>query len=68
MSEANVVTLLQPGSIADPLTEVSRNGARSLPAQAVEAEVPSSSPSTPISRLRLACVVWSAMGTCLNAR
>jgi putative transposase len=39
VSEANVVTLLQPGSFADPLTEVLRNGARSLLAQAVEAEV-----------------------------
>ena len=39
MSEANVVTLLQPGSFADPLSEVLRNGARSLLAQAVEAEV-----------------------------
>ena len=39
MSEANVVTLLQPGSFSDPLTEVLRNGARSLLAQAVEAEV-----------------------------
>ena len=39
MSDANVVTLLQPGSFADPLTEVLRNGARALLAQAVEAEV-----------------------------
>jgi transposase-like protein len=39
VSEANVVTLLQPGSFADPLTEVLRNGARALLAQAVEAEV-----------------------------
>jgi transposase-like protein len=39
LSEANVVTLLQPGSFADPLTEVLRNGARALLAQAVEAEV-----------------------------
>jgi transposase-like protein len=39
VSEANVVTLLQPGSCADPLTEVLRNGARALLAQAVEAEV-----------------------------
>jgi len=39
VSEVNVVTLLQPGSFADPLTEVLRNGARSLLAQAVEAEV-----------------------------
>ena len=39
MSDANVVKLLQPGSFADPLTEVLRNGARALRAQAVEAEV-----------------------------
>jgi len=39
VSDANVVRLLQPGSFADPLTEVLRNGARALLAQAVEAEV-----------------------------
>ena len=39
MSDANVVKLLQPGSFADPLTEVLRNGARALLAQAVDAEV-----------------------------
>ena len=30
MSDASVVKLLQPGSFADPLTEVLRNGARAL--------------------------------------
>jgi transposase-like protein len=39
VSDANVVKLLQPGSFADPLTEVLRNGARALLAQAIEAEV-----------------------------
>jgi putative transposase len=39
VSDANVVKLVQPGSFADPLTEVLRNGARALLAQAVEAEV-----------------------------
>ncbi len=39
MSDANVVKLLQSGSFADPLTEVLRNGARALLAQAIEAEV-----------------------------
>jgi putative transposase len=39
VSEANVVTLLQPGSFGDSLTEVLRNGARTVLAQAVEAEV-----------------------------
>ena len=39
LSDANVVKLLQPGSFADPLTEVLHNGARALLAQALEAEV-----------------------------
>jgi transposase-like protein len=39
VSDANVVKLLQPGSFADPLTEVLRNGARALLAQAIGAEV-----------------------------
>ena len=39
MSDVNVGKLLQPGSFADPLTEVLRNGARALLAQAIEAEV-----------------------------
>jgi len=39
MSDDNVVQLIQPGSFSDPLTEALRNGARSLLAQAVEAEV-----------------------------
>jgi putative transposase len=41
MSDDNVVQLIQPGSFSDPLTEVLRNGARSLLAKAVEAEVAS---------------------------
>ena len=39
MTEINVFQLTQPGTFADPLTEVLRNGARALLAQAVEAEV-----------------------------
>jgi transposase-like protein len=35
----NVTRLIQPGAFDDPLTEVLRNGARALLAQAVEAEV-----------------------------
>src|SRR5262249_35462477 len=35
----NVFQLTQPGTFADPLTEVLRDGARALLAQAVEAEV-----------------------------
>jgi transposase-like protein len=39
VTESNVVELAQPGSFADPLTEVLRQGARTLLARAVEAEV-----------------------------
>ena len=39
MTETNVFQLSQPGSFFDPLTEVLRDGARALLAQAVEAEV-----------------------------
>ena len=39
MTDTNVLELSQPESFADPLTEVLRNGARALLAQAVEAEV-----------------------------
>ena len=39
MTETNVFQLSQPGTFADPLTEVLRNGARALLSQAVEAEV-----------------------------
>ena len=39
MTESNVFQLCQPGTFADPLTEVLRNGARALLSQAVEAEV-----------------------------
>jgi len=39
VTETNVFPLGEPGSFSDPLTEVLRNGARALLAQAVEAEV-----------------------------
>src|SRR4051812_21449993 len=39
MIQDNVVKLIQPAAFSDPLTEVLREGARALLAQAVEAEV-----------------------------
>jgi putative transposase len=39
VTDTNVFQLSQPGTFADPLTEVLRKGARALLAQAVEAEV-----------------------------
>ena len=39
MPNDNVIQLIQPGTFDDQLTEVLRNGARALLAQAVEAEV-----------------------------
>jgi len=41
VTETNVFLLSQPGTFTDPLTEILRNGARALLAQAVEAEVSS---------------------------
>jgi hypothetical protein len=39
VTDTKVFELRQPGTFADPLTEVLRNSARALLAQAVEAEV-----------------------------
>ena len=39
MSKYNIIKLIQPGTVEDPLTEILRTGARALLAQAVEAEV-----------------------------
>ena len=39
MSKDNIIKLIQPGNVEDQLTEILRNGARSLLAHAVEAEV-----------------------------
>lgn len=39
MTDTNVFPLVQPGTFNDPLTQVLRDGARALLAQAVEAEV-----------------------------
>jgi putative transposase len=39
VTDSNVFKLAQPGTFGDLLTEVLRNGARSLLVQAVEAEV-----------------------------
>jgi hypothetical protein len=44
VTETNVFQLSQPGTCADPLTEVLRNGARALLTQAVEACVDAWSP------------------------
>ena len=39
MTDTTVLAFCQPGEIADPLTEILRQGARELLAQAIEAEV-----------------------------
>ena len=39
VSKDNVTKLIQPGVFDDQLTEILRNGARALLAQAIEAEV-----------------------------
>ena len=39
MQNDNIVKLIQPGAVSDPLTEILRSGAQALLVQAVEAEV-----------------------------
>jgi putative transposase len=39
VSKDNIIKLIHPGTVEDRLTEILRNGARALLAQAVEAEV-----------------------------
>ena len=39
MTDTNVIKLAQPGTFTDSLTEILRNGAHALLAQAVELEV-----------------------------
>jgi putative transposase len=50
MTDTNVFRLSQPGTFADPLTEVLREGAPALLAQAVEAEVSGIKPAQPTRR------------------
>ena len=52
MTDTNVFQFSQPGTFADPLTEVLRNGARALLAQAVEAEVAALLSGRPIASAR----------------
>ena len=68
MTDTNVLQLSQPGTFADPLTEVLRNGARALLAQAVEAEVAALLASHADELTDEAGRGWCAMGICRNAR
>jgi hypothetical protein len=61
MTDTNVLQFSQPGTFADPLTEVLRTGARALLAQAVEAEVAS-------LLERYANEAWCATAICPSAR
>ena len=68
MTETNVFQLSQPGTFADPLTEVLRNGARALLAQAVEAEVAALLGCHADKLTDDAASVWCATGICPSAR
>ena len=68
MSDTNVFKLAPPGSFADPLTDVLRNGARALLAQAIEAEVAEFLAPHRQANRRLASSAWCATGICRNGR
>jgi hypothetical protein len=53
VTETNVFQLSQPGTFTDPLTEVLRNGARALLAQAVEAKL--TDDGRQLSKLETSC-------------
>jgi putative transposase len=67
VTETNVLKFSQPGTFADPLTEVLRSSARALLTQAVEAEV-ATVLSCHADTLTDDGCRWCAMGICLNAR
>ena len=68
MPNDTVIKLIQPGTFNDQLTDVLRNGARALLAQAVEAEVADFSARMPTSRPRTATGASCGMAICPSAR
>ena len=67
MADSNIFNLAQSGTFTDSRTEILRDGAHALNAQAVEAEL-GSSPSAPISRPERVAKGWCAMGFCPSVR
>jgi putative transposase len=68
VTETNVFQLTQPGTFFDPLTEVLRNGARTLLGQAVEAEVAAWLSTHTDKLTEMAAGDWGATGICPSAR
>ncbi len=68
MTQDNVVKLIQPGAFSDPLTEVLREGARALLAQAVEAEVAAFLSGHADKQTQEAANGWCAMGIGQSAK
>jgi hypothetical protein len=68
VSKDNIIKLIQPGNVDDQLTEILRNGARALLAQAVEAEVADFLGKHADLKTRTATSASCATVTCRNAR
>ena len=71
MNHDNVFALKNPAvpnEVRDTMTEVLREGARTLLAQAIEAEVAEFWPGMPISAMRSVGRGWCATATCRSAR
>ncbi len=68
MTETRIFQLSQPGTFADPLTEVLRNGARALLAQAVETEVATLLGNHADKLTDEGCSGWCATDVRRNAR
>jgi len=68
VTDTNVFALVQPGTFTDRLTDVLRDGARALLAQAVEAEVAGFLENMPTSAPMTAGNAWFGTATCLSGR
>ncbi len=68
MTDTNVIKLAQPGTFTDLLTEILRNGARTLLTQAVETEVADFLGRYADLRPRRAASASCATGICPSAR
>jgi hypothetical protein len=64
----NVFQFTQPGAFVDPPSEVLRNGARTLLAQAVEAEIAALLAVVPTSCPRMAANGWCVTAICPSVR
>ena len=68
MKDTNVTQLVQPGEFEDPLSEIVRNGARSMLAQAIEIEAEQFLSAHAHLRRTMAINAWFGMAICRSGK